>query len=48
MYQVLCDNNLLFDHNVDDLKIINPRLTLEVNKVGRFDFTIYPHIVQVI
>lgn len=42
MYQVLCDNNLLFDHGVDDLKIINPRLTLEVNKVGRFDFTIYP------
>lgn len=42
MYQVLCDNNLLFDHGVDDSKIINPRLTLEVNKVGRFDFTIYP------
>ena len=42
MYQVICDNNLLFDHGVDDLKIINPRLTLEVNKVGRFDFTIYP------
>jgi len=42
MYQVLCDNNLLFDYGVDDLKIINPKVILEVNKVGRFDFTIYP------
>jgi hypothetical protein len=42
MYKVLCDGNLLFDPRVDDLKIFDSELRLEVNKVGRFDFTIYP------
>lgn len=42
MYIVTCDSNLLYNPRVDDLKIINPRVKLEVNKVGSFDFTIYP------
>lgn len=42
MYIVTCDGNLLYDARVDDVKIINPKVKLEVNKVGAFDFTIYP------
>lgn len=42
MYKVLCDGNLLFDPRVDDLKVFDAQVSLEVNKVGRFDFTIYP------
>lgn len=42
MYIVECDGALLYDPRVDDLKILNTRLTLETNKVGGFDFTIYP------
>lgn len=41
-YTVICDSNLLYDARVEDLKIFNPRVKLEVNKVGSFDFTIYP------
>lgn len=42
MYIVTCDGNLLYDPRVDDIKIINPKVKLEINKVGSFDFTIYP------
>lgn len=42
MYSVYCDNEVLFDPNVDELKIFNPKITLEVNKTGGFDFTVYP------
>lgn len=42
MYTVQLDNALLYDPRVDDLKILDARIKLEVNKVGSFDFTIYP------
>lgn len=42
MYQVICDNNILYDSRVKGLEILNAKLKLEVNKVGLFDFTIYP------
>lgn len=42
MYQVFCDNFLIYDPRIDDLKIINPKLDLEVNKTGSFTFDIYP------
>lgn len=42
MYQVKCDGQLLYDPRVDDLQLFNPVVTLEVNKTGGFDFTIYP------
>lgn len=42
MYIVTCDGATLYDPRIDDLKITNTRLKLEVNKVGGFDFTIYP------
>lgn len=42
MYQVYCDNNLIYDPRVDDLKIINAKLDLELNKTGSFTFEIYP------
>lgn len=42
MYRVYCDNNLIYDPRIDDLKIINPKLDLELNKTGSFEFEIYP------
>lgn len=42
MYQVLIDGQVLYDPTLKDYKIFNPRVQLEVNKVGRFDFSIYP------
>ena len=42
MYKVYCDKWLLYDGSTEELKIINPKLDLEVNKTGSFTFTIYP------
>lgn len=42
MYIITCDGNLLYDPRVDDLKVANAKLQLEVNRSGSFDFTIYP------
>lgn len=42
-YKVFCDEYLLFDSAMDTYKIINPKLDLELNKAGSFDFTIYPN-----
>ena len=42
MYQVYCDDNLIYDPRIDALKIINPKLDLELNKTGSFEFEIYP------
>lgn len=42
MYKVYCDNYLLYSDQINNLKIINPKLQLEVNKIDYFDFTIYP------
>lgn len=40
MYQVRCDDNIIYDLRDEDLKIITPRLATEVNKTGTFDFII--------
>lgn len=42
MYTVKCDGALLYDPRVEELKIFNPKVSLEVNKTGGFDFLIYP------
>lgn len=42
MYRVYCDDKLLHDTHIEELKLINPKLDLEVNKTGLFTFTIYP------
>lgn len=41
MYRVYCDNYLLYHSKLENLKIFNPSLELELNKTGSFDFTIY-------
>lgn len=42
MYKVYCDEYLLYNPQIENLKIFNPRLDLEVNKTGNFSFLIYP------
>ena len=43
MYRVYCDSYLLHDPRLSDLKLINPKCDLELNKTGSFTFTIYPN-----
>lgn len=43
MYKVYCDNELLYSERIDAFMIFNPKLSLELNKAGTFDFTIYPN-----
>ena len=46
MYQIKCDNYVLYDPRVDDLVVLNPKCRLEVNTVGDGSFTIlktHPH-----
>lgn len=40
MYQVKCDDSVIYDLRDSKLKIISPKLTTELNKTGTFDFTI--------
>lgn len=42
MYQVRCDDKIIYDLRDKDLKIISPKLSQEVNKTGSFNFTIPP------
>ena len=42
MYRVYCDGLLLYHSKIENLKIFNPSVELELNKTGSFDFTIYP------
>lgn len=42
MYRVYCDSYLLYDDSLDNLKIIAPKVELELNKTGSFSFSIYP------
>ena len=42
MYRVYCDDLLLYHSKLENLKIFNPSVELELNKTGSFDFTIYP------
>lgn len=41
MYQIKCDDYILFDLRDEDLIVANPKLKLETNKVGELTFTIY-------
>lgn len=41
MYQVYCDNFLLYNDQSEEYKIFNPSVELELNQTGKFDFTIY-------
>lgn len=42
MYRVYCDNYLLYHSTLENLKIFNPTLELELNKTGSFNFKIFP------
>ena len=41
MYQVYCDSFLLFNDQMEGYKLFNPKVELELNQIGHFDFTIY-------
>lgn len=41
MYQIKCDNYVLFDPREDDLIVNSPKCKLEVNTVGSASFSIY-------
>lgn len=41
MYKVYCDSFLLYNDQLKSYKIIGPKVELELNKIGKFDFTIY-------
>lgn len=41
MYQVYCDNFLLYNDQLKGYEIFNPKVELELNQIGAFDFTIY-------
>ena len=43
MYEVYVDGHLLYSDNIENLKIFNTKITLEVNKTGSFSFTIWPN-----
>lgn len=46
MYRVYCDSFLLFDDSLEGYEIFNPKVELELNQIGKFEFTIYnnhPH-----
>lgn len=42
MYKVYCNDDLIYDNRLSQLSLINPSLSLELNKTGSFTFTIYP------
>lgn len=42
MYQIQCDGYILHDSTIDDLKVINPKCSLEINKTGSLTFKIQP------
>lgn len=42
MYKVLCDDFILYNDQLESLQIFNPKVELELNKTGGFNFDIYP------
>lgn len=42
MYTVYCDDIILYDPRMEELTILSPSLSLELNKTGSFSFSIYP------
>lgn len=43
MYKVLCDGKALHNDELQSLRIIGGKLSLELGKTGAFEFTIYPN-----
>ncbi len=41
MYRVYCDSFLLFDDSKEEYMIFAPKVELELNQIGKFEFTIY-------
>ncbi len=41
MYQITCNDYILYDNRLDNLIVIDPKLSLEVNTTGAFNFKIY-------
>lgn len=41
MYRVYCDSFLIYDDQLDELKIFDPSIEIELNKTGSFVFTAY-------
>lgn len=41
MYEVYCDSFLLYNDQLEEYKIFEPKAELELNKIGRFDFKIF-------
>lgn len=41
-WKVYCDSYLLYSPTIDDYTLIDPSLSLELNKTGTFTFKIYP------
>ena len=46
MYRVYCDNLLLYHSKLENLKIFDASVELEINKTGSFLFTVYPEHPQ--
>lgn len=46
MYRVLCDGLPIYDLRDEELVLIDPKLTLEVNKAGSFEFKMPPNHPQ--
>ena len=42
MYRIYAGQWLLHDDRLEELKVLSPKLTLEVNKTGSLEFSIYP------
>ena len=42
MYRIVCDGYILHDTTIDELKVINPKCSLEINKTGSLTFKIPP------
>lgn len=43
MFTVYCDGEFIYHPDVEELKLIDPKVSLELNKSGAFDFKIYPN-----
>lgn len=41
MYKIFCDNTLIYDSTLPDFVISKGQITKEINKSGKFEFTIY-------
>lgn len=42
VYKVYCDSSLIYDGKREELKLFDANANLELNKVGSFNFTVYP------